>query len=844
MTTRTSRTRGPAGAIAGLSLIEVLIAIVVLATGMLALAALQGAIARASADAKARTQLTAFAESTLEVARGHSFGGLTAASLSSTVSDDALEALAQRAGVEIGAISFDVDLMVPSGTGWGAADPSDPPGANDPQMKQVTISITWTDAQGNTHQDDGDFPATVYMDMVSPLTLSENETLVDRPVNNTTPGPVVRRVTPEGAGMIPIALGNGDETAATNPRPELVGNQQNTLVSDTRFEVLTYHEEGDSLALIQQLVETAVVGCKCQNDTDGFGNDDVGDFIGNRAFRPTYWNGNAYAEPAMVPASDYEPTTSPVPNGNGNNGFQQSELCDVCCRDHQDPSGVDGPKFDPYRAAEGGADSSHVHYKLDSSNALVVAGTGEDYIEACRVIRVNGIWRVASDLHGQHFAQLATLNLTSPNIQINGSEPSADAKTNYQQFVVNYLSSRYFSASATTEIAGSGVNPSSNDATAGTMDDALDSSDVALRVGSPPDQRYLHARGLYVDYLEPEAIARINQVRKTTGCSTVTCILPYLPFTTINATELATWVGSTSTTADTTSNAWLAVNNILASASDYGYGTLLTKGLASASSAAPSSANAHANYARSRMTNSNSGVAMFRAIDTDDALAANQKSDSQTFTISGSGGSGDTVSFSVAIPGYLGATDEDSVNDPHVLLASGEGPGNGCVSNAQSNSNTRVVTPWACESYTPETTTAHILVGNNNYVVNRTLANPCKVKNNDPNTVTFKQCVTTPISSADLTRSGVTSALSIGLVDSSRSGKLNEQTQVTLPTPTLGDLVTVTYGASSAAPGTTTTKPSTTTVSSGTFPEVGTYVCSVGQGGAGVFTQNSPLPCE
>jgi len=43
----------------GFSLIEVMVAVVVLATGLLAMAALQGALARNSADAKARTAVMA-----------------------------------------------------------------------------------------------------------------------------------------------------------------------------------------------------------------------------------------------------------------------------------------------------------------------------------------------------------------------------------------------------------------------------------------------------------------------------------------------------------------------------------------------------------------------------------------------------------------------------------------------------------------------------------------------------------------------------------------------------------------------------------------------------------------
>ena len=62
------------------------------------------------------------------------------------------------------------------------------------------------------------------------------------PASNTTTGsPIVRTDNPAGPGVIPIAVGGGDATAASNPRPEMVGKNQNAEVVGTRFDVLTYN---------------------------------------------------------------------------------------------------------------------------------------------------------------------------------------------------------------------------------------------------------------------------------------------------------------------------------------------------------------------------------------------------------------------------------------------------------------------------------------------------------------------------------------------------------------------------------------------------------------------------
>ena len=60
----------------GFSLLEVLIAAVVLAAGLLALTALQGALMRNSADAKARSQLAALAQSVMDEARSSGYGAI------------------------------------------------------------------------------------------------------------------------------------------------------------------------------------------------------------------------------------------------------------------------------------------------------------------------------------------------------------------------------------------------------------------------------------------------------------------------------------------------------------------------------------------------------------------------------------------------------------------------------------------------------------------------------------------------------------------------------------------------------------------------------------------------
>jgi hypothetical protein len=75
---------------------------------------------------------------------------------------------------------------------------------------------------------------------------------------------------------------------------------------------------------------------------------------------------------------------------------------------------------------------------------------------------------------------------------------------------------------------------------------------VTIPAASNTDVRFLHARGLYVDHLEAKALQKLVDVladngaqgRCPTGTAIEDCVLPYLPFTSANLTEIAKWIAS------------------------------------------------------------------------------------------------------------------------------------------------------------------------------------------------------------------------------------------------------------------------------------------------------------
>ena len=516
--------------LAGFSLIEVLIAVVVLSFGILALTALQSSLIKAATDARAQSVALALAKDQLEQMRGFrslaEYYALTDSTSAQSINNS--NAGTGRFTGNLGGVTGNLGgtdfsrswtvtryalpivsgvpstsyQVVASDTGALSAASYAP----NSEYKVVTVSVSWNDAAGQAR-------ALRFEDAISaldPLDSARNQ----RSVGGRSRGPKVVIFDPSAdPGVIPIAVGEGSETAATNPKPVVQARTGDDTI-ETRFDVLTYSALTGGKALAQAKVETTVVGCTCTSATTS-----------QAGYRPTYWNGLRYAPPER--ASGTAPARAA-------SGVTQSRYCDACCRDHHDPSGVSGPKYSPRR-------ESHTHYRLDAGN-WVVAGPNENYMEACRLIRVDGIFSVAADLSNDYMNLLDTAS--------NGSDPrpASGAVDGYQDFVLEYLDQRF-------RLPGSGTasqynNRTSPDPQEFALAESVQTPRPEKNFDASSGLRWLHSRGLYIDYLEPEAVAALNDAKTNcqgTGSNPPTatqlrdCALRALPFTSINLTELAEW---------------------------------------------------------------------------------------------------------------------------------------------------------------------------------------------------------------------------------------------------------------------------------------------------------------
>ena len=148
----------------GFSLIEILVAVVVLATGLLALTALQGRLAQASSEAKTRSRVAAMLSSRMDELRAGQYDNtalaydtgtgsttstftctsgapawLCTAQAESSISGLSVTQTVQRYTSAIGASAFSV-------SGAAAANVAIP------EFKRITLTASWTDATNQTRR--------------------------------------------------------------------------------------------------------------------------------------------------------------------------------------------------------------------------------------------------------------------------------------------------------------------------------------------------------------------------------------------------------------------------------------------------------------------------------------------------------------------------------------------------------------------------------------------------------------------------------------------------------------------------------------------------------------------
>jgi prepilin-type N-terminal cleavage/methylation domain-containing protein len=568
---------------AGFSLIEILIAILVFAIAMLGLAQLQGRLARISADADMRRVAINIAEELLETQRG--FG------LLETDPDGHIAAYADitnatgsltRGNMDYGITQSVVEYFYDPDSGTFTTTNNTATLHSD--FKGITIDITWDTpgfvlAEGqSTTSNLGSGNVSLQGIISSATSRGDSQVMTqstghEEPLVNYTPG--------ANPDIMSLSLGENKFKESTVPKPDVI--RLGELV-ESRFDVITYSQTDDG-ALFLRREQFSAVSCDCTLRAPPGAAENAGR-------RPTIWAGDEYMEGHYLDK----------PYGESANN-QQSPLCVTCCKDHhdggrstQDHADTAVNVYDPFRPSGEYYDlgtyiGDHKHYDRTRTGELVLAvDDGDPYVEACRLVRKDGFFKVAQDFRQED------LHVFPDNFLDETAE--VEDYSSYVTNAANAFENATYPDYETDPPCIGGPFPCVAAPSMGS------SYPTALQAGELPswtrlplngsDTQQLRSRGIYVDYLSSD-MRNVADCLRAGGdaerCHSgdveldrtgTTNLLEIIPFFDVQLTSLYRWTETPTNTPVDTSNEGLEDLNThsrgLASRDDYGCSTVESRG--------------------------------------------------------------------------------------------------------------------------------------------------------------------------------------------------------------------------------------------------------------------------
>lgn len=525
----------------GFGVLEVLIAVAVLSIALLSLGGLHSKIIQSSSAAKARATATSLAQEKIDDLR--SYKSIT----SGGNGDFGYAEIAANAGGEENA---DGTLQIPSGNitvgnitynrAWSATDyyycaenaaPSttNSCSATTPSFKLVAMTITWTDREGSQTVQ---FQTTVAG--MDPSTSGQAGIGAGRgkPVVGYTPLPA--------PDVVRVDLGDSKYKEATKPDLDISQHGHSTVTS---FDEITYSTTNETKTRDSFLTTSCI--CSLNSGTA-------------TAYNPTRFDGEQFVVGDQVSKK----TGSLYTAGTFSD---QHEICDICCRDHHDKAApstdtsescTTNPAqykcvYDPHRpSTDYTAGGDHKHYYSGPSGLTEATNTGDLYYESCRMVRVNGLLRVAQDWRQEALDIMPNSYLTSTTNY-----------TNYAAYVKAYVKAYIQAASALgTNYPATAVTPSSSELTAAITTAAIPSSYTM----SASTTEQFHGRGIYIDYMDSTLLASLKSKIDNNES-----FMAKTPFHEVNLTKIGGWSSSNTAAATVT-------NDVLVDSGSYSRGNVTT----------------------------------------------------------------------------------------------------------------------------------------------------------------------------------------------------------------------------------------------------------------------------
>lgn len=486
----------------GFSLIEVMLAVLVLSTGILAVSKLQTSLIRSGSDANYRSTAASIAQNKINDLRRFTY--VTTSEMSTPIEWNSLAVNSttglkyplslsfahiaddkggriQAGDISNGSQTFDLhwtsdaySYSTPNSIATPAAT------ADDPAFKKVHVVVEWDGVGDNTN-------SLVSFDTVIGSYSFSN---TDLGGNNITggSGPVVDYDPLAAPDVVPVELGVDNLKKETSkPLPDVSKKGDSTLV---HFETVTYNIDEDT----QRREEFRTLACNCKSPS-GPSNPNTSIIYGYVTWDDT--------EETLVDITTTLPTSISKWEVDNGGGEDQDDACTFCCRDGSDLAGsfkvcrlkrIDGVLriIDPW--------------KLVAFN-MVPASYFDDSTGG-----VTGMTTAIQNTNIERYSSYVTTTVRN----ILAATGSKNALANYSTVDISFID-----------------DTSSFTNNSGTVEHLLFSHGAN-------NNRHIQVRGIYMDYPPSGIFTKITN--QTTYYSAADVPLDRVPFYEVNLTQLAGWI--------------------------------------------------------------------------------------------------------------------------------------------------------------------------------------------------------------------------------------------------------------------------------------------------------------
>ncbi|MDF2178216.1 prepilin-type N-terminal cleavage/methylation domain-containing protein [Aliiglaciecola sp. CAU 1673] len=481
----------------GFTLVEVLVAALIVMLGVTGYVTLQSVYMRGDATANLRAQAQRLAEEKIEDLRGFTQisaqpgqfafvnignnvgGNLPAGNVNVQLTEDGRQYSFNRSWTVQDQYFVDTNADGQGDTWLAAGSPGLPAVLPPwPAQKQVQVTVTWTDQQGQAES------LTLGASM-APVTQSGSYQVANESANAKA-SPTVPYVPGMAPDVIAYDLGNNQKVETSKPVPEVKKQGSKTEV---QFETVRYVELPGNVTKLEQ-EDFVTVECSCKMKGVGSG-------------KTPHMTTLVGGELAVLPGTFINKSTGEPANN------QQPTLCTQCCRDHHDTASM--ITDEQYFRKEAGGPHTH-HLNLGNGNFSPVAQVGDTYDEVCRFKRVDGLFEIYPDWQ--------LLDMVAFDDDHLFSQANLD---DYTKYTVDLISKKVQGLAAPAKPGGRNITV-------------------------PPGAFQIIARGIYLD---PMKTSHLNEVIKRINANDVTW-KAITPFYDVNLTLLANWSTANTTIAKVT----------------------------------------------------------------------------------------------------------------------------------------------------------------------------------------------------------------------------------------------------------------------------------------------------